>query len=71
MLGLLNCGSFNATESGRYLGTAMWKKKENGEFDATVWKGPIDLTTATVRVSVLLGLGLLWLGIGAWIFLGN
>ncbi len=49
----------------------MWKKKEQGEFDAAVWKGQIDLTTATVRVSVLLGLGVLWLGLAAWIFLGS
>ncbi|MEM8948969.1 MAG: hypothetical protein AAGA21_20870 [Pseudomonadota bacterium] len=49
----------------------MWNKKEDGEFDATVWKGPLDLTTATVRVTMLLSLGLLWLGVGAWIFLGT
>ena len=49
----------------------MWKKKERSEFDAAVWKGPIDLTTVTVRISMLLGLGLLWLGLAAWIFLGS
>ena len=49
----------------------MWKKKEQSGFDATVWKGPIDLTTATVRISMLLGLGVLWLGFAAWIFFGS
>lgn len=49
----------------------MWKKKEHDGFDATVWKGNVNVTTATVRVSMLLGLGLLWLGLAAWIFLGS
>ncbi len=49
----------------------MWKKKEQGAFDATVWKGQVDLTTATVRVSMLLGLGILWLGLVVWIFFGS
>ena len=46
------------------------EEEERSEFDAAVWKGPIDLTTVTVRISMLLGLGLLWLGLAAWIFLG-
>lgn len=49
----------------------MWKKKEEGAFDATVWKGQVDFTTATVRISVLLCLGLLWLGLATWIFSGS
>lgn len=46
----------------------MLMKRDEGVFDATVWKGPKDLKTATVRVSMLLGLGVLWLGLAAWIF---
>jgi hypothetical protein len=46
----------------------MWTKKERGGFDAAVWKGPIDLTTVTVRISMLLGLALLWLGLVTWLF---
>ena len=46
----------------------MWTKKEQSGFDAAVWRGQIDLTTVTVRLSVLLGLGILWLGLVGWIF---
>jgi len=46
----------------------MWTKKERGAFDAAVWKGPVDLTTVAVRISMLLGLGLLWLGVVKWAF---
>ncbi|MGI9420276.1 MAG: hypothetical protein ACR2RA_20825 [Geminicoccaceae bacterium] len=46
----------------------MWTKKEQGSFDAAVWRGQIDLTTVTVRLSMLLGLGILWLGLVVWIF---
>ena len=46
----------------------MWTKKEQRSFDAAVWRGPVDLATATVRISVLLGLGLLWLSLVVWIF---
>ena len=46
----------------------MWKEKKQVAFDAAVWRGQIDFTTVTVRLSVLLGLGLLWLGLAIWIF---
>ena len=46
----------------------MRTKEKRGGFDAAVWKGPVDLTTATVRISMLLGLGLLWLGVVVWVF---
>ncbi len=46
----------------------MWKHEEKGKFDAEVWRGPGDLTTATVRLGMMAGLGLLWLGFIAWLF---
>lgn len=49
----------------------MWVKKDDNRFDAAVWKGPINLTTVTVRISMLLGLGALWLGLAAWIFFSS
>lgn len=52
-------------------GAAMWNKKERGGFDAAVWKGQIDVTTATVRVAMLFGLGLLWVGLVGWVFLSG
>ncbi|MEM7042054.1 MAG: hypothetical protein AAF543_04505 [Pseudomonadota bacterium] len=51
--------------------TTMWVKKDDNRFDAAVWKGPINLTTVTVRISMLLGLGALWLGLAAWIFFSS
>jgi hypothetical protein len=39
----------------------MWTHEEKGKFDAEVWRGPGDLRTATVRLGMVAGLGLLWL----------
>ncbi|MGI9510168.1 MAG: hypothetical protein ACR2QJ_12570 [Geminicoccaceae bacterium] len=46
----------------------MWTNKIARDFDATVWKGPINLTTAAVRLSMLLMLGGLWFCLAAWIY---
>ena len=46
----------------------MLTKKGRGGFDAAVWKGPMDLKAVTVRLSMLLGLAALWLGLVIWIF---
>ena len=46
----------------------MWKQEEKGKFDAEVWKGPGDLRAATVRLGMMAGLGLLWLGLIVWLF---
>ena len=49
----------------------MLTKSDDNRFDAAVWKGPINLTTATVRLSMLIGLGVLWLGLVAWFFFSS
>ncbi|MEZ5935145.1 MAG: hypothetical protein R3F54_25100 [Alphaproteobacteria bacterium] len=46
----------------------MLKKTEEDRFDATVWKAPIDVTTVSVRLGMMVGLGLLWLGLVGWMF---
>lgn len=38
----------------------MWTKKEQDRFDATVWKGPTDVTGAAMRLAILIGLGIFW-----------
>ncbi|NJO36827.1 MAG: hypothetical protein HC871_03360 [Rhizobiales bacterium] len=43
-------------------------KKQQGRFDAAVWKGQIDVTTVSVRLGMMAGLGLLWLGLVGWMF---
>ena len=48
-------------------GNAMWGKKEEDRFDAAVWSGRVNVTTATVRLSVLLGLAALWSGLAIWL----
>lgn len=46
----------------------MRTKKEQGEFDATVWKGPTDVTGATMRLAILFGLGVFWFALIYLIF---
>jgi len=46
----------------------MWNERERGRFNAAIWKGPTDVTTATVRLAMLLGVGFLWLGLILWIY---
>lgn len=45
----------------------MWSKKEHKRFNAAVWSGPVNFTTATVRLSMLLGLIALWSGLAVWL----
>lgn len=45
----------------------MWAKHIQRRFDAAVWNGHIDVTTAMVRISMLLVLGALWVGVVLWI----
>ncbi len=39
----------------------MWGKKVEPRFDAGTWRGQVDLTRAVVTLSMLIGLGMLWL----------
>jgi len=46
----------------------MWSESDKHRFDATVWKGQGDITTVTVRLSMLFGLAILWLSLMFGIF---
>ncbi len=43
----------------------MWKN-DSGRFDAAVWRGAVDFTTASVRLFLLAALAILWFGLGLW-----
>lgn len=48
----------------------MWTKDIQRRFDAAAWNGNINVTTAMVRISMLLGLGALWAGVVLLILTG-
>jgi hypothetical protein len=60
--------SSNASSSKLKTGNAMWNNNREGHFDAAVWKGQGDTTTVVGRLSMLLGLVLLWFGFVFGIF---
>ena len=58
----------NASSSKLKTGNAMWNNNREGRFDAAVWKGQGDAATVVGRLSMLLGLVLLWFGFVFGIF---
>lgn len=47
----------------------MWGKKVRDRYDAGTWCGQVDLTRAIVTLSMLVGLGVLWLGLASFIMI--
>lgn len=47
----------------------MWGKKITDRYDAGEWCGQVDLTRAVVTLSMMIGLGILWLGIATFVMI--
>lgn len=45
----------------------MRNKQQHSRFDVAIWRGPTDVRAASVRVGMMFGLGLMWLGLIGWI----